>query len=91
MPMQCDDKFSLLRCNIKFDLNKINIVKKLITLLFVHIYYLLLAFPADIGRKPASPARGSRQRLHPGYRAVFAGHAYTPANEAAKGATWRRP
>ena len=26
----------------------------------------LLAFPADIGRKPASPARGSRQRLHTG-------------------------
>ena len=47
-------------------------------------YFELLAFPADIGRKPASPARGSRQRLH-------AGHAYTPANEAADGTTWRRP
>ena len=27
---------------------------------------LILAFPADIGRKPVSPARGSRQRLHAG-------------------------
>ena len=25
-----------------------------------------IAFPAGIGRKPASPARGSRQRLHAG-------------------------
>ena len=25
---------------------------------------ILLAFPADIGRKQASPARGSRQRVH---------------------------
>ena len=27
---------------------------------------ILLAFPADIGRKPASPARGSRQCLQGG-------------------------
>ena len=33
-----------------------------------------LAFPADIGRKPVSPARGSRQRLHAGER-------YKPASE----------
>ena len=33
-----------------------------------------IAFPADIGRKPASPARGSRQCLHAGER-------YTPASE----------
>ena len=32
--------------------------------IFEHIY--LLAFPADIGRKPASPARRSRQRFHAG-------------------------
>ena len=29
-------------------------------------YTVLLALPADIGRKPASPARGSRQRLQAG-------------------------
>ena len=28
--------------------------------------YTILAFPADIGRKPASPARGHRQRVHAG-------------------------
>jgi hypothetical protein len=28
--------------------------------------YKLLAFPANIGGKPTSPARGSRQRLHAG-------------------------
>ena len=33
-----------------------------------------LAFPADIGRKQASPARGSWQRLHAGER-------YMPASE----------
>ena len=37
---------------------------------------IVLAFPADIGRKPASPVRGSRQRLHAGDR-------YTPASEMA--------
>ena len=37
----------------------------------------ILAFPANIGRKPASSAHGSRQRLHAG----FVGDAYTPANE----------
>ena len=29
-------------------------------------YYIGLAFPADIGRKPAPPARGSRESLHAG-------------------------
>ena len=33
-----------------------------------------IAFPADIGRKPAAPARGSRQHLHAGKR-------YMPVNE----------
>ena len=33
-------------------------------LINVDIY--ILDFPADIGRKPASPARGSRQLLHAG-------------------------
>ena len=28
--------------------------------------YITLAFPADIGRKPASPVRESRQRFHAG-------------------------
>ena len=28
--------------------------------------YNILAFPADIGRKPALPASGSRQHLHAG-------------------------
>ena len=52
-----------------------------------------LGFPADIGRKPASAAHGSRQRLHDTpAKAGFAGDdAYAPANEAADGATWRRP
>ena len=30
--------------------------------------YMILAFSDDIGKKPASPARGSRQRLHAGER-----------------------
>ena len=45
-----------------------------------------LTFHADIRRKPASPARRSRQRLH----AVFASDAYMPANETADGTTWQR-
>ena len=54
------------------------------------ILYCTLAFPVDIGRKPASPAHGSRQRLHTPGRASFAGHAYTTSNEAADYTTWRR-
>ena len=38
-----------------------------------------LAFPADIGRMPALPARGNRQCLQAG----DAGDGYTPANETA--------
>ena len=30
------------------------------------VEYFKLTFPADIGRKLASPARGSQQRLHAG-------------------------
>ena len=49
--------------------------------------YYILAFPADIGRKPASPARrGSRQRLHTGESRLCRQH--TPANDAADGTTW---
>ena len=47
---------------------------------FLYLFIIsLLAFPADIGRKPASPARGNRQCIHAG----FVGDAYTPANETA--------
>ena len=49
--------------------------------------YNKLAFSADIGRKPASPARGSRKRLHRLHagshtpaRAGLVGDAYTPAD-----------
>ena len=57
-------------------------------------YYTIiewLAFPADIGRKPASLACGSRQRIHAAARTGFVGDAYTPVNETADGTTLRRP
>ena len=38
-----------------------------------NIIIILPAFPADIGRKPASLARGSRQRVHSGEESDFAG------------------
>ena len=51
------------------------------------VIIILLDFPADIGRKPALPARGSRQRL---YASESQQHTcrrepatHTPANEAA--------
>ena len=48
---------------------------------FITGYYIsTLAFPADIGRKPASPARGN---AYTPARAGFVGDAYTPANETA--------
>ena len=52
----------------------------------------ILDFPADIGRKPALPARGSGQRLHAceSHTPVRAGNTRTLANEAANGTTWRR-
>ena len=40
----------------------------------------ILAFPADIGKNPASPVRGSRQRLQAG-ESRLRRYAYTPANE----------
>ena len=52
--------------------------------IWIKIYTIILAFPADIGIKPASPARGSWQRIYPPVRTGFAGDAYTPANETAR-------
>ena len=46
------------------------------------IYISKLAFSADIGRKPALPARGAVNAYTPA-RADFVGDAYTPANETA--------
>ena len=40
---------------------------------YVEMYYYVLDFPADIGIKPASPARGSRQRLHESRQRLHAG------------------
>ena len=59
-------------------------ISRIHTLKYANI--ISLAFPADIDRKTASPARGSRQRLHAGEsRLCFAGNNYTPANEAQHG------
>ena len=41
--------------------------------------YIILDFPADIGKKPGNV-----------YTPARAGNTYTPANEAADGASWRR-
>ena len=38
-----------------------------LVLLNTQYIYISLAFPADIGRNPASPARGSGKRLHAGF------------------------
>ena len=46
----------------------INIINNMLYLIIVlpphNAHTIWLAFPADIGRKPASQAHGSRQRLH---------------------------
>ena len=47
------------------------------------LYYSSIAVPADIGRKPAPPARGNRQSLHAG-ESRLRGDAYSPANETAQ-------
>ena len=51
------------------------------------IIIIILAFPADIGRKPASPARGSRHvgagNAYMSAGAGFAGNTSTPVNETA--------
>ena len=65
----------------------------LLFIIYSLFYSLLLslAFPADIGKEPASRAHGSRQRVHTSARTGFAGDAYTLANETVHGTTWRRP
>ena len=55
-------------------------------------FYYITRFPC---RKPASPARGNRQRLYTGESRQHTRRreptTHTPANEEANSTTWRRP